>query len=55
MSIKYIESIDEVIEIHNKTVEISGGGCTGVIDTLLSNPRLNLLKMIYTTRLLRIN
>jgi len=29
MSIKYIESIDEVIEIHNKTVEISGGGALG--------------------------
>lgn len=29
--IKYIESIEEVIEIHKKTVDISGGGTEGVI------------------------
>lgn len=33
MTIKYIESIDDVIEIHRKTVEISGGGSDGIIDT----------------------
>jgi len=33
MRIKYIESIDEVIEIHNKTIELSGGGALGIIDT----------------------
>lgn len=30
-SIKYITSIDEVIEIHKKTVEVSGGGTLGII------------------------
>lgn len=36
-SIKYIESIEEVIEIHSKTIELSGGGTDGII-------RLNSLK-----------
>ena len=31
--VRYIESIDEVIAIHQKTVEISGGGSVGVIST----------------------
>jgi len=29
----YIKSIDEVIAIHKKTVEISGGGSVGIINT----------------------
>ncbi len=33
MDLKYIETIDEVIEIHLKTIEISGGGTTGIINT----------------------
>lgn len=32
-SIKYIETIDEVIEIHQKIIDVSGGGTTGIIDT----------------------
>ena len=32
-SIIYIESIEEVIIIHQKTVEVSGGGTVGVIST----------------------
>lgn len=31
-AIKYIESIDEIVEIHKKTVEISGGGTCGIIN-----------------------
>lgn len=30
-SIKYISSIDEIVEIHRKTVEISGGGSIGIL------------------------
>lgn len=30
--IKYIESVEEVIEIHSKTIEVSGGGIDGIID-----------------------
>jgi death on curing protein len=30
--IKYIESIDEVVEIHKKTVEVSGGGADGILN-----------------------
>jgi len=30
--IKYIKTIDEVIEIHKKTVEVSGGGADGIIN-----------------------
>lgn len=33
MTIKYIESIDDVIEIHRKTVEVSGGGSDGILNT----------------------
>lgn len=33
MTIKYIESISDVIEVHRKTVEISGGGTDGILDT----------------------
>jgi len=33
MSIKYIETIEDVIEIHRKTVEISGGGAMGILNT----------------------
>jgi death-on-curing protein len=32
-SITYIKTIDEVIEIHRKTVDISGGGSLGVLST----------------------
>ena len=32
-SIIYIESIEEVTAIHQKTVEVSGGGAVGVIST----------------------
>lgn len=31
-AIKYIESIEEVIEIHKKTIDVSGGGTEGVIN-----------------------
>lgn len=31
-TIKYIESIEEVTEIHRKTIEISGGGTDGIIN-----------------------
>lgn len=31
-SIKYIESIEEVIEIHLRTIELSGGGTDGIIN-----------------------
>ena len=30
--VKYIESIEEVIEIHKKTVKISGGGAYGILN-----------------------
>ncbi len=30
--IKYITSIEEVIEIHEKTIKVSGGGNTGIIN-----------------------
>lgn len=30
--IKYIESIEEVIQIHKKTVDVSGGGTDGVLN-----------------------
>jgi len=30
--VKYIESIEEVIEIHKKTVKISGGGADGILN-----------------------
>ena len=30
--IKYIESIEEIVEIHLKTIEISGGGTDGIIN-----------------------
>lgn len=32
-SITYIKSIEEVIEIHRKTVEVSGGGSLGILNT----------------------
>ena len=32
-SITYIKSIDEVIEIHRKTVDVSGGGSLGILNT----------------------
>jgi len=31
-NIRYLKNIDEVIDIHNKTVEISGGGTLGILD-----------------------
>lgn len=31
-NIKYIESIEEVISIHKKTVEVSGGGADGILN-----------------------
>ena len=30
--INYLKNIDEVIDIHNKTVEISGGGALGILN-----------------------
>lgn len=30
--IKYIETIEEVIEVHKKTVEVSGGGADGILN-----------------------
>lgn len=30
--VKYIENIEEVIEIHKKTVKISGGGADGILN-----------------------
>lgn len=44
MSIKYIETIEEVIEIHRKTVEISGGGLNGIIDTSALESALEFIK-----------
>lgn len=32
-TINYIEDISEVISIHKKTIDISGGGADGIIDT----------------------
>jgi death on curing protein len=32
-SITYIKAIDEVIEIHRKTVDVSGGGSLGILNT----------------------
>jgi len=32
-AITYIKSIDEVIEIHRKTVDVSGGGSLGILNT----------------------
>jgi death-on-curing protein len=32
MTVVYFRSIDEIVEIHRKTVEVSGGGATGVLD-----------------------
>jgi death on curing protein len=32
-SITYIKTIDEVIEIHRKTVDVSGGGSLGILST----------------------
>lgn len=31
-SYRYIDSIEEVIEIHKKTIEVSGGGADGIIN-----------------------
>lgn len=31
-TIKYFESIDEIVEIHKKTINISGGGTCGIIN-----------------------
>jgi len=31
-SYRYIDSIEEVIEIHKKTIEVSGGGTDGIIN-----------------------
>ncbi|MFP4548747.1 MAG: hypothetical protein ACLFQM_11505 [Fidelibacterota bacterium] len=33
MPIKYFDSIEEIIEIHNKTVAASGGGSKDIINT----------------------
>lgn len=30
--IKYIENIEEVVDIHKKTVEVSGGGADGILN-----------------------
>jgi death on curing protein len=30
--IKYIETIEEVVEVHKKTVEVSGGGADGILN-----------------------
>ena len=43
-SIIYIESIEEVIAIHQKTVEVSGGGSVGVINTHSLEAALELMQ-----------
>lgn len=30
--VRYIETVDEIIEIHQKTIQVSGGGTDGIID-----------------------
>ena len=32
MPIVYINDIDEVVSLHLKTIEVSGGGTTGIIN-----------------------
>jgi death-on-curing protein len=32
-AITYIKTIDEVIKIHEKTVDVSGGGSLGILNT----------------------
>jgi len=44
MSIKYIETIEEVTEIHRKTVEISGGGTLGILNTNALESALEFIK-----------
>lgn len=44
MSIKYIETIEEVKEIHRKTVEISGGGILGILNTSALESALEFIK-----------
>lgn len=44
MTIKYIESIDDVIEIHRKTVEISGGGSDGILNTALLESAIDFIR-----------
>jgi death on curing protein len=43
-SIKYIESIEEVMMIHKKTVEVSGGGALGVLNTHSLEAALGLMQ-----------
>jgi len=43
-SIKYIETIEEVMEIHKKTVEVSGGGALGVLNTHSLEAALGLMQ-----------
>jgi len=43
-SITYIKSIEEVIEIHRKTVEVSGGGSLGIFNTHSLEAALELIQ-----------
>lgn len=43
-TIKYITDINDVIEIHKKTINISGGGLEGIIDTGSIECALELIK-----------
>ncbi len=44
MHITYFENIDEVIEVHEKTIAISGGGASGILDTGLLEAALEHIK-----------
>lgn len=43
-SITYIKTIDEVIEIHRKTVDVSGGGSLGILNTHSLEAALELIQ-----------
>lgn len=43
-TINYFKNIDEVIDIHNKTVEISGGGAQGILNLNSLEACLELMK-----------
>lgn len=42
--ITYIKTIDEVIEIHRKTVDVSGGGSLGILNTHSLEAALELIQ-----------
>jgi len=44
MPITYFEDINEVIEVHEKTIVISGGGASGILDTGLLEAALEHIK-----------